>query len=75
MPTETLGRADKKRRWVGTMELAELLGCHPMSIPRHVKRTKGFPQPVKPFGKNLWDADEAEAYLQTLLDNKKTTAA
>ena len=71
MPTETLEHADKKqRRWIGTLQMAELLGCHPMSIPRLVKNKKGFPQPIKPFGKNLWDADEAEAYLQKLLAKK-----
>ena len=46
------------RKWIGTMELAEKLGVHPFSIPRLRKTKQGFPQPVKPFGKNLWDEDE-----------------
>jgi hypothetical protein len=68
-------RASKRRRWIGTMELAALLGCHPFSIPRYVRTKPGFPQPRKPFGKNLWDEAEAEAYLQTLLAQKTQATA
>ena len=71
MPTKPLEKpGGKKRRWIGTMEMAELLGCHPMTLPRLVKTKPGFPRPVKPFGKNLWDADEAEAYLESLLTKR-----
>jgi len=65
----------KKRRWIGTMELADLLGCHPMSIQRFVKTKPGFPQPSKLFGnKNLYDADEAEAYVEKLLAREQEVA-
>jgi predicted DNA-binding transcriptional regulator AlpA len=57
----------KKRRWIGTMEVAERVNCHPMSIPRLVKTKANFPQPIKLFGKNLWDDDEMEAYLESLM--------
>jgi predicted DNA-binding transcriptional regulator AlpA len=50
-------------RLIDTIELATKLNCHPMSIPRFVKTKKGFPQPTKPFGKNLWDEWEIDAYL------------
>ena len=53
----------KPRRLIGTMELAARLHCHPMSIPRYVKTKPGFPQPSKPFGKNLFDEDAVEAYI------------
>jgi hypothetical protein len=38
-----------------------------MSIPRYVKTKPGFPQPVKPFGKNLWDEDAVEAYIAKVM--------
>ena len=60
----------KTRKWIGTMELAEKLGCHPFSIPRFRKTKKNFPQPVKPFGKNLWDEAEVDAYVEDLLAAK-----
>jgi predicted DNA-binding transcriptional regulator AlpA len=56
-----------KPRLIGTMELATLLHCHPMSIPRYVKTKKGFPKPTKPFGKNLWDEAAVEAYLAKVM--------
>jgi predicted DNA-binding transcriptional regulator AlpA len=68
-------QGSKKRKWIGTMELAEKLGCHPFSIPRFVKTKPGFPKPVKPFGKNLWDEDEVDAYLAQLLAEKEIAAA
>jgi hypothetical protein len=60
----------KNRRWIGTMALAEKLGCHPLSIPRFVKTKPGFPQPVKPFGKNLWDEDVVDAFIESLVGGK-----
>ena len=71
--SKILEHADR-RKWIGTLEMAELLGCHPMSIPRLVKTKPGFPQPTKLFGKNLWDASEAEAYIRKLLAKKTETA-
>jgi hypothetical protein len=62
--------SDRKRKWIGTMELAQKLGCHPFSIPRLRKTKQGFPQPVKPFGKNLWDEDEVDRYIEELLAAK-----
>jgi predicted DNA-binding transcriptional regulator AlpA len=64
-------QGSKKRRWLGTMELADKLGCHPFSIQRFVKTKPNFPQPVKPFGKNLWDEDEVDSYLEQLLAAKE----
>jgi hypothetical protein len=64
----------KKRKWLGTMEMAAKLGCHPFSIPRFVKTKPDFPQPVKPFGKNLWDEDEVDDYLDRLLAEKEKIA-
>jgi len=51
----TMSEAHSNRKWIGTMELAAKLGVHPFSIPRLRKTKSGFPQPVKPFGKNLWE--------------------
>jgi hypothetical protein len=49
---------DKQNKvYIGTLEVAELLNCHPMSIPRYVKTKKGFPKPGKLSGKNVWDRD------------------
>jgi hypothetical protein len=59
-------RMEKKRRWIGVLGLAEKLGCHPASVPRFVKSKPGFPQPVKPFGKNMWDEDVIDAYVESL---------
>jgi hypothetical protein len=59
----------KTRKWIGTMALSEKLGVHPFSIPRLRKRP-GFPQPVKPFGKNLWDEREVDAYIEELVAAK-----
>jgi predicted DNA-binding transcriptional regulator AlpA len=56
-------QGSNQRRWIGVLELAAMLGCHPMSISRFAKTKPGFPQPIKPFGKNLWDAGEVEAYV------------
>ena len=56
------------------MELADLLGCHPMSIQRFVKTKPGFPQPMKPFGKNLFDAAEVESYLASVLARRGEVA-
>jgi len=50
-----MSEAHSNRKWIGTMELAAKLGVHPFSIPRLRKTKSGFPQPVKPFGKNLWE--------------------
>ena len=58
------------RKWIGTMELAEKLGVHPFSIPRLRKTKQGFPQPVKPFGKNLWDEAVVDRYLEELVAAK-----
>ena len=58
------------RKWIGTMELAEKLGVHPFSIPRLRKTKPGFPQPVKPFGKNLWDEAAVDRYLEELVAAK-----
>jgi hypothetical protein len=60
----------KARRWIGTTELAAKLGVHPFSIPRLRNTKPGFPQPVKPFNKNLWDEDEVDAYVEKLLAAK-----
>ena len=62
--SEALGNA---RRWLGTMEVATRLGVHPFSIPRLRKTKPNFPQPVKPFGKNLWAGDEVDRYVEELL--------
>jgi len=68
MPAKTKAKAPAKpRRLIGTLELAARLRCHPMSIPRYVKTKPGFPQPVKPFGKNLWDEDAVEAYIAKVM--------
>ena len=58
------------RKWIGTMELAAKLGVHPFSIPRLRQTKSGFPQPVKPFGKNLWSEDEVDRYVEKLLAAK-----
>jgi hypothetical protein len=58
---------EKKRRWIGTLEVAAKLGCHPMSVPRMTRNKPGFPQPVKPFKKNLWDEQVFDEYLATLI--------
>jgi hypothetical protein len=72
MSNKADGKVDsKKRKWIGTMELAAKLGCHPFSIPRFVKTKPNFPQPVKPFGKNLWDEDEVDVYLNRLLAERE----
>lgn len=63
-------KTDNKKRWIGTMELAAKLGCHPFSIPRFVKKKPRFPQPKKPFGKNLWDEAEIDRYVEELLAAK-----
>jgi hypothetical protein len=55
--------ASKPRRFIGTMELAAKLNCHPMSIPRYCKTKPNFPQPTKPWGKNIWDEDVVDAYI------------
>jgi predicted DNA-binding transcriptional regulator AlpA len=57
---------DSRRRLIGTAELANKLGCHLMSIPRLRKRP-GFPQPIKPFGKNVWVEEEVDAYIENLM--------
>jgi hypothetical protein len=57
----------RPRRLIGALELAARLRCHPMSIPRYVKKKPGFPQPMKPFGKNLWDEDAVEAYINKVM--------
>ena len=64
------GHDSKNHRWIGTMALAEKLGCHPTSIPRFVKTKPGFPQPVKPFGKNLWNEDAVDAFIESLVGGK-----
>jgi hypothetical protein len=60
----------KTRKWIGTMALSEKLGVHPFSIPRLRKTKKNFPQPVKPFGKNLWDETAVDRYIEELLAAK-----
>jgi hypothetical protein len=44
----------KGGRRIGTMELAQLLRCHPASIPRLVAQ-KRIPPPRKILNKNDWD--------------------
>jgi predicted DNA-binding transcriptional regulator AlpA len=64
--SEAYGKADSKKRWINTMELAERLGVHPFSIPRLRKTKPGFPQPVKLFNKNLWAEDLVDQYIEKL---------
>jgi predicted DNA-binding transcriptional regulator AlpA len=66
------GKAGSKaRKWIGTMELADKLGCHPFSIPRLRKTKPNFPQPVKLFGnKNLWLEDVVDRYIEELMAAK-----
>jgi len=59
----------KARRWINTMELAQRLGVHPASVPR-LRKKPGFPPPKKLFGKNLWDADEIDRYVEELVATK-----
>jgi len=56
-----------KSRLIGTMEVAALLHCHPMSVARYTKEKKGFPKPTKLFGQNLWDEATVEAYLAKMM--------
>jgi hypothetical protein len=59
----------KKRVWIGRTELAEMLNCHVMSIPRFEKNKPGFPKPRKPYGpkgKTMYDFDEATAYREKI---------
>ena len=65
-----MSETHSKRKWIGTMELAAKLGVHPFSIPRLRKTKPNFPQPVKPFGKNLWDEAEVDRYLEELMAAK-----
>ena len=61
-------QGSKKRKWIGTMELANKLRCHPLSIPRFVKTKPNFPQPIKLFNKNLWDEEVVDVYVEQLFD-------
>lgn len=63
-------KGSQPRKFIGTLEVAARLGCHPMSIPRLVKTKKGFPAPIKPFNKNLWLEDVIDAYVRRLLAEK-----
>jgi hypothetical protein len=59
-----------KKPRIGTAELAGMLGCHQMSVPRYVRTKPGFPKPKKLFGKNLWDLDVVERYIESLVSGK-----
>jgi len=42
---------------IDTLQVAELLGCHPASVPR-------FKRQIKFRGKNWWKRSELSAYIR-----------
>jgi hypothetical protein len=51
---------------LGTLEVAALLGCHPMTIGRLVA-TKRLSAPVKWLNKNLWTEEQIAGDVAKLL--------
>jgi len=60
-------RTKKPVKLIGTLALAAKLNVHPMSIPRFVKKKKGFPKPKLLFGKNQWNEDVIDDYVAAQL--------
>jgi hypothetical protein len=57
-------RKDQKtRRRIGTLEVAERLHCHPMTVPRLVKERR-LPPPEKLLSKNVWFEDEIDTLVE-----------
>jgi predicted DNA-binding transcriptional regulator AlpA len=58
--------AKTERKLIGTIELANKLGIHPATVPRMRKTREGFPQPVFMFGKNFWEEEVIDHYIELL---------
>jgi predicted DNA-binding transcriptional regulator AlpA len=50
-------------KWIGTMEVAAKLNCHPASIDRLVKQ-KRLPPPIKLLNKNQWRESQIDQQVE-----------
>lgn len=74
--TQQLKKKEKRRqrRRIGTLEVAEKLGCHPMTVPRLAKERR-IPQPDKLLLKNQWWEDEIDELVEKGIPPKSKVKA
>jgi hypothetical protein len=60
---------NNQRRRINVHEFAEKLRCHPDTIKRRIKKhAPEFPIPALLMGKYTWWEDEADAYVEYLIE-------
>jgi len=66
----------KRRRRINVHEFAEKLCCHPDTVKRRIKKPPPhFPLPALLMGKYTWFEDEADAYLEFLIEKSRAQRA
>ena len=66
----------KRRRRINAQEFAAKLLCHPDTIKRRIKKPPPqFPMPAKLMGKYTWYEDEADAYVEYLIEQNRAQRA
>jgi hypothetical protein len=66
----------KKRRRIDAKEFAEKLCCHTDTIKRRIKKPPpGFPLPALLINKYVWFEDEADAYVEFLVEESRRQRA
>jgi hypothetical protein len=66
----------KARRRINVHEFAAKLLCHPDTIKRRIKKPPpGFPMPAMLMGKYTWLEDEADGYVDFLIEKSRAQRA
>jgi hypothetical protein len=61
-----------KGRRIDAREFAEKLGCHPVSVKRRIRNPPPrFPRPTLIMGKWTWAEDEADKYVEYLIEQSR----
>jgi hypothetical protein len=75
-PTINMTALTKRRRRINVHEFAEKLCCHPDTIKRRIKKPPPhFPLPALLVGKYTWFEDEADAYVEFLIEQSRAQRA
>jgi hypothetical protein len=60
------------RRRIDAREFAQKLCCHPVSVKRRIRKPPpGFPKPALLLGKWTWAEDEADRYVELLIEQSR----
>ena len=66
-----MNNTNMKRR-INVREFADRLGCHPATVKRRIKKPPvNFPIPTLIWGKWTWAEDEADGYVEYLIEQSR----